>query len=302
MSEVVKINFLGTGSSVPTKRRNHTAMLLTYKDENILFDCGEGTQRQFRKVDLSMNKITRILLSHWHGDHMLGLPGLLYTMVMNGYNRNLKIYGPRGTKQKMRTLLDFFGIRGEDLKLEIYEVEEGIVFEEKEFKVECLPMDHFGPCNAYSFIIKEKKRLDKGKLSKFKISNGPHMAQLAEGKKIKIGKIVVDGRKLIYKEPEKKITFIVDSRYNENAVKLSKDSDLLICESSFSAEEKELAKDHGHMTSEDASLIAKKAKVKKLALIHLSQRYEAIPKMILGEAKKNFKNVFVPEDLEWVEV
>lgn len=302
MSEKIKIHFLGTASSIPTKRRNHTAMLLGYKDENILFDCGEGTQRQFRKAEVSPNKITRILLSHWHGDHMLGLPGLLQTMVMNGYNKELIIYGPKGSKQKMQELLNFFGIDGNNLKLQVHEVQSGIVFDKSDFKVECAPMDHYGPCNGYSFIIKEKSRIDKAKLKKLKIGNGPHLGELARGKKVKINGKTIDGSKLIYKEEGKKVTFIVDSRFNENAIKLSKDSDLLICESSFSATESDLAKDHGHMTSEDASKIAKKSNSKKLALIHLSQRYDAIPKMILSEAKKTFKEVFVPEDLDWVEV
>ena len=110
MAEKIKITFLGTGSAIPTARRNHTATFLQFKDEGILFDCGEGTQRQFRKAKINMNKVTKILLSHWHTDHCLGLPGLLNSMVMNGYNRELKLYGPKGTKQKIQELSSFFKI------------------------------------------------------------------------------------------------------------------------------------------------------------------------------------------------
>lgn len=302
MAEKIKVNFLGTGSAVPTERRNHTSMFLTYKDEGILFDCGEGTQRQFRKAKISMNKITRILLSHWHGDHMLGLPGLFQSMIMNGYNKELKFYGPKGTKKNLSFLLDFFRITDRELNLEVIEVSSGTVFETEEILVECLPMDHGAPTNAYSFTIKEKSRVDKEKLTKLKLPNGPHLKALSEGKKIKIGDKIFDGKKILYTEPMRKITFIVDSRYNENAIELSKDSDLLICESSFSKEEAETAKDHGHMTSHEASSIAKKSKSKNLALIHLSQRYDAIPKKILAESKEIFKECFIPEDLDSIEV
>jgi ribonuclease Z len=105
MVEKIELTFLGTGSSIPTARRNHPAVLLKYKAENILVDCGEGTQRQFRLAHMNPCKVTRILISHWHGDHALGLPGLLQTLVMNGYNRKLEIYGPRGSKEWVLMLL-----------------------------------------------------------------------------------------------------------------------------------------------------------------------------------------------------
>ena len=105
MAEKIKLTFLGTGSAIPTARRNHPATLLQYKDENILVDCGEGTQRQFRKAKLNPCKITRILISHWHGDHVLGLPGLLQTLNLNGYNGKLVLYGPKGSKQKFQEMV-----------------------------------------------------------------------------------------------------------------------------------------------------------------------------------------------------
>ena len=98
MTEKVEIVFLGTGSAVPTIRRNHPSIFLRYKDESILFDCGEGTQRQIRKAKLNPCKLTRLFITHWHGDHVLGIPGLLQTLALNNYNRELEIYGPKGTK------------------------------------------------------------------------------------------------------------------------------------------------------------------------------------------------------------
>jgi len=166
MTQKAQITFLGTGSSVPTKRRNHTAQLLQYKSEAILFDCGEGTQRQFRKARLNPCKVTKILLSHWHADHSLGIPGLLQSMIMNGYNKELEFYGPKGTKEKIRTLLDFYGINPQELKLKVFEVKDKIFYDSEEFYLETKSMDHNAPTNGYSFVIKEKSRLDKTKLEK----------------------------------------------------------------------------------------------------------------------------------------
>jgi len=306
MAEKIKLNFLGTGSSVPTARRNHTANLLQYKDEVILFDCGEGTQRQFRLAGISASKITKIILSHWHGDHVLGLAGLLQTMSMNGYSKSLEIYGPKGISEKIRVLFDLFGIKGEDFNLKVKEIGDGIFFETQDFYLESMKMEHNAPTNAYSFVVKEKTRIDKKKLEKLKIPNSPLIGELVKGKKVKINGKEVDGAKMLYMESSRKVTIIVDSRKCDNAVLLSNGAGLLICESSFSAEESEIAIDHGHMTSKDACEIAKEANVKKLFLIHLSQRYDVIPKKILGEAKGFLKGtkieVKIPEDLDSLEI
>ena len=106
--EKIKITFLGTSDSIPTKERNHTSILLNYKNENILIDCGEGTQRQFKKANLNPCRLTSILITHWHGDHILGLPGLLQTLAMQNYNRTLKIYGPRNTKKFAEEIMKMF--------------------------------------------------------------------------------------------------------------------------------------------------------------------------------------------------
>jgi len=306
MVEKINLTFLGTGSSIPTARRNHPAMLLKYKAENILVDCGEGTQRQFRKAKLNPCKITKILISHWHGDHVLGLPGLLQTLNLNGYNGELIIYGPRGSKKKFQEMVaPYLGFywnisknSGNNFNIVLKEVESGVIFDGGEFCIEAMKMDHDCPSLAYSFIVKEKKRLDKKKLGKLKIPNSPLIGELTKGKIVEINAKKINGKKLMYVEPARKVSFIMDTRINNNAVKLVKGSDVLISETTYSKEESEIAKNHAHLTSTDAATIAKKAKVKALVLIHLSQRYEAIPKIILKEAKEVFKDVVIPEDLE----
>ncbi len=302
MAEKIKLTFLGTGSAVPTKRRNHPAVLLQYKDENILFDCGEGTQKQFRIADLNPCKITRIFISHWHGDHVFGLPGLLQTLAMNNYAKTLYIYGPNGTERYLDLFRRVYLGKGNAIDMEVKELEPGKVLEEKEFLIECAQMSHDAPCLAYSFTIKEKSRIDKDKLTKLKIQmNSPLIGELAKGKIIEIDGKKIDGKKLIYKEEQRKITYSIDTRTNETLPKLAKDSDILIAEATYCEEEAETAVEHAHMTAKQAATIAKKAKVKKLILMHLSQRYEN-PKPILEEAKAVFKSTIVAEDFDKVEI
>jgi ribonuclease Z len=310
MVEKIKINFLGTGSAIPTERRNHPAVLMRYKDEVILMDCGEGTQRQFRKAKLNPCRITKILITHWHGDHVLGLPGLLQTLNLNGYNGELIIYGPKGSKNEFKNMISpYLGFYwnvskkiGNKFDIVVKEVDEGVFFDKDDFFIEAVKVEHGCPALAYSVVFKEKKRLDKEKLEKLKIPNSPLIGELVKGKIVEINGKKIDGKKLSYVEPSRKISFLMDTRYVESIVKFVKDSDILISEATHSVEEQELATEHGHLTAGDAANIAKKAKVKKLILMHLSQRYDAIPKLILGEAKKIFKEVSVVEDFDELEI
>ena len=302
MAEKVRITFLGTGSAVPTARRNHQAVLLQYKDENILFDCGEGTQRQFRHAKLNPCKLTRIFITHWHADHVLGLPGLLKTLALNNYNKILKIYGPEGTKKMMELYLALFVHKTKQFQIKVHEINDSTPVDEKEFRIEAEKMQHNCPTLAYSFFLKEKTRLDKKKLEKLKLPNSAILGELARGKKMKIKGKIIDGKKLIYRQKEKKITLILDTLYNRKAEQLAKNSDLLICESTYNEEGKELAREYLHLTAKQAAEIAKKSKSKKLILTHLSQRNEANPKIVLREAKKIFKNTEIAEDLMRVEI
>src|SRR4030042_1237487 len=127
----ISIIFLGTSPSIPTAKRSHTAVVLKYKDETILIDCGEGTQRQFRKAKLNPCKITKIIITHWHGDHILGLPGLFQTLALSNYSKTLFIYGPKGTKKFINEIYKMFIFKNK-LKLEIKEVE-GKFFENQDF-------------------------------------------------------------------------------------------------------------------------------------------------------------------------
>lgn len=300
--EAIKINFLGTGSAIPTAKRNHPAILLQYKDETMLFDCGEGTQRQLRKAKINPCKINKIFISHWHADHVLGISGLIQTLMMNEYNKTLEIYGPKNTKKYMQLYLNLFTRKAEQIKIKVHEITSKKILETNEFKIESQELKHDTPTRGYSFTLKEKLRLDKAKLKKLKLPNTPKLAKLAQGKKVQIGHLKLDGKKLTYKEPEKKISIIMDTAYTKSIETFTKNSDLLIIESTYSKDEQEKAKDYLHLTSEQAGKIAKKAKVKQLILTHLSQRYENNPKIILNQAKKIFKNTQLAKDFMKIEI
>jgi len=209
---MIKITFLGTSFAIPTAKRNHTSILLNYEGENILIDCGEGTQRQFRKARLNPCKITRILVTHWHGDHILGIPGLLQTLSLSGYSKTLLIYGPEGTKKFMRNILKTF-IFTLSYKIKIEEVK-GKFFETDDFYIEAEKMTHGIPCNAYSFIKKGRIRINKEKLKKTKLGQGPFLKKLAEGKNITYKGKKYLAKNLTFKEEDKKISFILDTSLN----------------------------------------------------------------------------------------
>ena len=297
---MIKVTFLGTSDAVPSARRNHTAMLLTYDGENILIDCGEGTQRQFRKAKLNPCKVTRILLTHKHADHTLGLPGLLKTLELSGYNKTLFIYGPKGIKLFMKNLFNAFG-NIKKYKIEVKEVS-GKFFEKADFYLEAQSMTHSVPCNAYSFVKKGQIRIDKNKLKKSGLPLDKNLQKLKQGKDISYKGKKFKTTDLTFLENGKKISFVFDTSLNKNLFKLIKDSDLLISESTFSSDLKEKAKEVHHLTSDQAAETAKKAGVKKLILTHVSQRYEKNMKQILSEAKKIFKNSFLVDDLDIIKV
>ena len=295
----IPIIFLGTSQAIPTAKRNHTAVLMQYKNENILVDCGEGTQRQFRKARINPCKLTRILITHFHGDHILGLPGLFQTLALNNYNKTLYVYGPRGTKRFIDLIYRLF-IFKEKLKINVQEVS-GKFLETQDFYLEAFPLVHGALCNAYVFVEKDKRRLDKKKLQKLKLPNSPLLGELQRGKSIEHKGKTIDAKDVSTVEKGKKITFIFDTALCENCYKAAENADLIISESTYTEKESDLAKEYKHLTAKQAAEIAKKAKAKKLILSHISQRYQGKEKIILDEAKKTFKESEIAEDFMRVE-
>lgn len=300
MASKIKVTFLGTSAQIPSAKRNHTAILITYKDENILVDCGEGTQMQFRKAQLNPCKLTTILITHIHGDHTFGLPGLLSTLNFSGYNKYLRIYCPKGAKKIIEEFIDIEHLKN-GFKIKIEEVS-GKFYENEDFYLESESMQHGIPTNAYNFVIKSKSRIDKLKLKKYKIPEGPLLKNLKQGKDIFYEGKKYKAKELVYLEEGKKISFVLDTVLNNKIARFVKGADLLICDSSFSSENSKEAKEHMHLTARQDGQIANSAKVKKLVLTHISQRYDNKLKELLDDAKKEFKNVVIAEDLSSFEI
>jgi len=302
MTSKIKATFLGTSGAIPTSKRNHTSILLTFQGENILVDCGEGTQRQFRKAGLNPCKITKILITHWHGDHVLGIPGLLQTLALNEYNKELEIYGPKGTKNFIENMFKTF-VFVNKFPIKVIELsKEGKFFENDEFYLEFEKMEHNVSCNAYSFIKKGERRIDKRKLKKFGIPESPLLQKLKEGKDIEFKGKKYLSKDLTFKEEDKKISIILDTVFNKKIIPFVKNSDLLISESTFSEEIKEQAKEKNHLTAKQAGEIAKKSNSKQLILTHISQRYDKGEEFLLREAQKEFKKTSLVGDLYFVEI
>ncbi|MBR9705002.1 ribonuclease Z [Candidatus Pacearchaeota archaeon] len=299
----INITFLGTSSSIPTKTRNHMAILVNYKDENILIDCGEGTQRQFRKKKINPCKLTRLLITHFHGDHIFGLQGLFQTLALNDYRKTLQIYGPIGTKDYIKKTFSTY-INTKRINYEVHEVK-GTFIKTNDFQLTAIPLEHDCPTNGYKFEELDKLRIDKSKLKKLKIDRkNPKLAKIAKGKDITINKKTIKAKTLTYIQKGKTISFIFDTKLCNNTNKLAKDSDLAIIEGTFLEENSgiDLAKEYMHLTAKQAAEIAKKSGVKKLIITHISQRYEHKENLLLKEAKKVFPNTIIAEDFMEVEV
>lgn len=303
MTQKINLTILGTSTAIPTAKRNHSAILLEYNGENILVDCGEGTQRQFRKANLNPCKITRLLITHMHGDHILGIPGLLQTLNLSEYQNKLYIYCPKNTKHKLESMINLMVIDNQ-IPIEIKEVS-GKFFENNEFYLEAMELSHGVSTNGYAFVKKDKIRLDKKKIKKYKLPNSPLLGELQRGKDITFNGKKIKAKDVTYEEKGKKISFVFDTAYTENCINLARDSDLVIAESTYmedSDKGTELAKEYLHLTASQAGKIAKESKSKKLILTHISQRYDFNPKYLLNEAKKKFKNTIVAEDLMKISV
>lgn len=294
-----RIVFLGTGQAIPTANRNHISIFVDSFGKGLLFDCGEGTQRQFRKAHLSLTSIDKIFISHWHGDHVLGLPGIFQTLSMSNYSKTLTVYGPKGSKRNVDELLRVFP-HFRKFRVEVVEIDSGIIFDDKNFCVVAERVSHTIPCFAFSVVEKDHLRIDKSKLKKLKIPNSPLIGKLKEGKDIEFNGRVIKAKSLTSFEKGKKITIIFDTKECKESVRLAENSDVLICESTYGDDEESLAVEYCHMTSRQAANLAKASKSKRLLLTHFSQRYDGREKVLLIQAKKVFKNSELTNDLDEV--
>jgi len=293
----MQIIFLGTAGSIPTPERGLSAIAIKRKNELLLFDCGEGTQRQMIQTKVGFHRKTKVFITHLHGDHVLGLPGLLQTMSLLGRINKLEIYGPIGIKdfvnavnQTVHFTLTF--------PVKVNEIEEGMVCEEKEYIVTAVQSEHLNPSLAYALIENSRAgRFNIEKAKKIGVPEGPLWSKLQSGQSVKLPdeRIIKPETILGAPRPGRKIVYTGDTGPSEKIAKLAEFADLLIHEATFEDEMNERAIEDGHSTPSMAAKIAKVASVKHLVLTHISARYKNAD-VLLQQAKKTFVNTNLAED------
>jgi len=295
---MIPVTLLGTSCMVPTKERNTTSFYVEYNGEGILFDCGEGTQRQMNIAGINRNKVKRVYISHWHGDHVTGLIGLIQT-VNNGDEKTMYIYGPKGTKERFNHMLKTVYF---DNKIEfiITEVDSDIpvqVTQTAEFEVNAINLDHGIPAVGYVFVEKDKRKINTSKIKKLGIPQGPLLGKLQQGKTITFENKKYKADELTTISRGKRIAIVMDTVFTKNAITIAQDADLLICESTYLHKDADRGEKYKHLTVQQAAQIAHSSNVKKLILTHFSQRYnETGVKELEEEARDVFPESYAGYD------
>lgn len=301
----VKIQFLGTGAGVPSTLRNLSSIALKLLDERNeiwLFDCGEGTQQRILKTSLKPRKVTKVFITHLHGDHIYGLPGFLSSRAFQGGDTPLTIYGPKGIKEFVLTALRVSQshLRYPIFFHEIYE--DGVIFEDNQFKVTCGKLAHGIP--SYGYRIHEANYPGELLVDELRANNvpaGPLYGKLKNGETVTLADgRTIDGKDYIGEAISGRIvTIIGDTKRTDKSIELAKNADVLVHESTFAKENQKIARDYYHSTCIDAALVAKEAGAKQLYLTHISSRYLAKDqKQMQEDARQVFSHTCMVNDYD----
>ncbi len=293
----MRIVFLGTGGTYPSKQRNVTSIAVQLPGEVVMFDCGEGTQRQLMHSTVSFMKIKKIFVSHLHADHFLGLPGLIQSMSLNGREEDLHIYGPRGLTRNVKSMLQL-GYFKSGFSVVPMDVGSGKVLQFGSYSIKVVEAEHSIPSLAFSLEEQPRPgRFDLGKAKALGIPEGPLFRRLQGGKAVTVnGKRIMPGMVLGRARPGGKIVYSGDTKPSKRVIQLAHNADVLIHDCTLDSSHGRLAKDFGHSTAAEAASVAKKAKVGMLFLVHVSPRYEDT-RILEAEAQSIFRNSQVAKDL-----
>ncbi len=293
--------FLGTSASAPSINRNLPSILVKQGEFRFLIDCGEGTQRQILQAGVGFKRLNRILITHGHLDHILGLAGLISTLLRWETIESLEIYGGKAALNRVQDLIYGVVLRGNHtpFDLSLVPVEEGVIIEEKEFSVTAIPVQHRGPDN-YGYLFQEKGRYPflPEKAEALNIPSGPWRRDLVNGKSVTLP----DGRKISPQEvlgdykAGTRMVVLGDIAETDSLVTYCDQADVLVTEATYLESEAEMAQQFGHMTAQQSAKLAAKANVKQLILTHLSRRYRE--RDVLAEAQVVFPNTIVARDFD----
>ncbi|AUU86291.1 MULTISPECIES: ribonuclease Z [Leclercia] len=305
----MELFFLGTSAGVPTRTRNVTSILLDLQHPTRgglwMFDCGEGTQHQLLRTAAHPGKLDKIFITHLHGDHLFGLPGLLCSRSMAGNIQPLTIYGPPGIREFVETSLRISG-SWTDYPLEIIEIKPGVVFKDDAYTVTAAALNH--PVECYGFRIEERDKpgaLDGAALIAAGVPFGPLFQQLKRGESVTLedGRTINGAAYLSPPRPGKKLALFGDTAPCDNALALAQGVDLLVHEATLEVAMEEKANSRGHSSTHQAARLARDAQVKKLIVTHVSSRYDAEGcAMLLAECCAIFAASELAEDFATVRV
>ena len=301
---MLSVTFLGTSAARPTVERNVSSLAVAREGETLLFDCGEGTQRQMMRYGVSF-ALSEIFFTHFHADHFLGLIGLVRTLGLQGREEPIRLYGPRGAKQVLHNAL-LLGVEKLPFAVEIREVKPGEVIGERAgYAIASFATDHGAGSIGYALVEAERYgKFDPAKARALVIPEGPLWGKLQRGEAVELA----DGRKLTAdsvvgpRRPGRKIVITGDTAPCATVVDAAAGADLLVHEATFGDEEKDRAKETFHSTAREAAQVAKAARVRKLVLTHLSARYSISAEELVKEAKEVFGDVVAAKDGMVVEV
>jgi len=298
------LTFLGTSASVPSVERNHPALLLEAAGERMLIDCGEGTQRQLLRSGAGFRRLDRILLTHGHLDHVLGIPGLFSTLGLRQTSDVMTIHAGPGTLDVViRMLAGFWGEGRAPISVQFAPLSEGPVVDVGDFAISCFPVRHRGTDSfGFTFQSPARRHLLSDRLAALGVPDGPLRGELAAGRPI-----TIEGGRMI--DPEdvlgppsggKKLVVIGDTETTEGLFHRVADADLLVIEATFLDRDAPTARDYGHLTAAEAAWFAAASNVQQLVLTHQSGRYE--DNEILAEAAAIFPNVRIAADFDRIVV
>jgi ribonuclease Z len=295
----LSVAFLGTGGAVPSARRSTASLLVSRAGERLLFDCGEGTQRQMQR-SLGLVQVDEIYLTHFHADHFLGLPGLLKTYDLTEREAPLTVYGPRGLADLFKTLQRIVGRLRFKLNLVELDPDDWIPLEGAALR--CFPVEHGVRALGYSLVEEERPgRFDPEAAKRLGVSEGPDFAALQRGEPVEGTEGTVGPEQVMGESrPGRRLTVTGDTAPCQATVEAAQGAELLVHDASFSEEEAQRAADTGHSTVGQAATVAREAGVKMLAIVHISSRYHV--GKVLEEAREVYEPTVAPRDFDVVEI
>ncbi len=294
------LTFLGTSASVPSAERNHPSILVEAGSHRILVDCGEGTQRQLLRSGAGFRRLDRILLTHGHFDHVLGIPGLFSTLRLRQTHDLMTIHASPGTLDVVvRMLAGLWGEGHAPIPIELVPLATGQVLNADDFTIGCFPIRHRDTDSfGFSFQSQIRRHLRPDRLAALGVPDGPVRKELAEGRPVTLadGSTIEAEDVLGPPEGRKKVAIVGDTETADDLAEHVRDADVLVIEATFLQRDASIARDYGHLTAAEAAALAATAGVKLLVLTHISGRYP--DEEILEEARKTFANSRVAVDFD----